>query len=176
MARVRINSSRKIAFAHRVTRPHVSRTSALILQAAKRMVPRGSHASGSGDRRPGQPLSIALHTSSHASTYEIRDQVGSRNSYAATVHQGSKAHWIQSRGGKMLKFQWERGNLLVQAKSRGRIRGRVPRSRNGYFFFIRVRHPGNKRPVRYLTTPMNLYGKMRGFRVTSTPASRTRLP
>lgn len=109
----------------------------------------------------------------------ITDRVGSTKNYAATVHQGSEAHYIHGRG-KMLKFQWERGNLLLAARRSGRISGRGRssrlRSRGNFFFFATVHHPGNKRPVRYLTTPMHLYGRMNGFRTTSTPVSRSRLP
>lgn len=176
MATVRIPLHRKVAYAHKVTRPYVHRTSELIMQGARRLAPRGDHRSGSGDPKPGLPLVTSLKMETKITIDEIRERVGSPNDYAASVHQGSQAHWIQSRGGKMLKFQWERGQLLIAARSRGRVRGRVPRSRGNFFYFVRVRHPGNKRPVRFLTTPLGVYGRMRGFRVTSTPASRSRLP
>ena len=175
MAKVNIDQTQKILTAHRMAGPLVRRTSNQIIQGARRLAPRGSHISGSGRRKPGQQLVPSLRIDSHSSLYSITERVGSTKNYAATVHQGSVPHEIESKG-RLLKFQWERGNLLVSARGRrGRRRGSV-RSRGGYFFFVRVRHPGNKRPVRYLTTPMHLYGRMNGFRTTSTPVSRTRLP
>ena len=80
-------------------------------------------------------------------------------------------HYIRGHG-KRLKFVWERGNLLVSARSSGRLRGRGPSRRlrrvGPYFLFKAVHHPGNKRPVRFLTTPLYMYGRLAGFRVTTT--------
>jgi hypothetical protein len=105
----------------------------------------------------------------------LTDFIGSQKQYAASAHQGSQPHYINSRG-KMLKFEWERGNIAVRARGRrGRVRGRAGPAGN-YFFFVRVRHPGNKRPVRYLTTPMHMFGRMNGYRTTSSRVNRTRLP
>jgi hypothetical protein len=92
--------------------------------------------------------------------------VGSRKQYASTVHQGSKPHVIRSRG-RMLKFQWERGNLLMERRGRGRRQ---------FFFFDSVKHPGNKRPVRYLTTPLSLIARRNGFMVFGVGRGRRRLP
>lgn len=179
MARIRLNQAKKILLAHQLAGPKVRRTSNLIIQGARRLAPRGDHRSGSGARRPGQQLVPSLLIDSHSTVNTIVERVGSRVDYAATVHQGSSAHYIHSRG-KMLKFAWERGNLLLAARRSGRIRGRGRssrlRPRGDFFFFATVYHPGNKRPIRYLTTPMHLYGRLNGFRTTSTPASRTRLP
>lgn len=175
MARVNINQTKKIATSHRLTGPYVRRTADLILQGARRLAPRGDHRSGSGARRPGQQLTQSLTVRSDMTMNSITERVGSSKDYAATVHQGSSPHFINSHG-KMLKFEWERGNIQVVARGRrGRVRGkRGPAGR--FFYFFRVHHPGNKRPVRYLTTPMHLYGRARGFRTTSTPVSRSRLP
>lgn len=175
MARVNIDKAKKIATSHRLAGPHVRKTSNLILQGARRLAPRGDHRSGSGKRRAGQPLTPSLKMTSRVSTNRIVERVGSTKKYATTVHQGSSPHYIHGRG-KMLKFEWERGNMMVMARGRrGRKRGRPGRAGN-FFYFFSVRHPGNKRPVRYLTTPMHLYGRIHGFRTTSTPASRSRLP
>lgn len=103
-----------------------------------------------------------LRVTSHAVTNEI----GSPKKYAATVHQGSKPHVIRSRKG-MLKFRWERGNLLLERR-RGRKRQ--------FFFFDSVRHPGNKRPTRYLTTPLAQFGRLNGFRTITSAPGRSRLP
>lgn len=175
MARVNIDQAKKIATAHRLTGPYVRKTTDLILQGARHLAPRGDHRSGSGARRPGVTLAASLTVQSDMTLHSITERLGSKKDYAASIHQGSSPHYINSRG-KMLKFEWERGNIQVVARGRrGRVRGkRGPAGR--FFYFFRVRHPGNKRPVRYLTTPMHLYGRMRGFRTTSTPASRSRLP
>ncbi len=179
MARVRIVQTRKIATSHRLAGPHVRRMANLTVQGARRMAPRGDHRSGSGDRQPGVQLAQSMIIESESTVNRIVERVGSRKNYAATVHQGSSPHFINAHG-RLLKFQWERGNLLLAARSSGRIRGRGPssrlRRRGNFFYFVTVHHPGNKRPVRYLTTPMHLYGRILGFRTTSTPVSRSRLP
>lgn len=179
MSRVRIFQTKVILTAHKLTGPHVRRASNLMIQGARRLAPRGDHKSGSGSRKPGVSLVQSLVIESHSTITSITERIGSRNNYAATAHQGSSPHFINSHGRK-LKFEWERGNLLLAARRSGRIRGRGPssrlRRRGDFFYFVQVFHPGNKRPVRYLTTPMHLYGKLYGFRTTSTPASRSRLP
>lgn len=175
MARVNLSNHEKVLTAHRLAGPLVRKTSNQIVQAARRMAPNGDHTSGSGVRKPGLPLNQSLGVASTESTVNrIAERVGSRNNYAATAHQGSSPHVIRGHG-KMLKFEWERGNINVTVRRNGRKRGRAGAAGN-YFFFKMVHHPGNKRPVRYLTTPMHLYGRMNGFRTTSTPVSRSRLP
>lgn len=175
MARVNIDQAQKVVTAHRLAGPHVRRTSNLIIQGARRLVPRGDHRSGSGERQPGVQLGASLEIQSASTRTSIVERVGSRKKYAATVHQGSGAHFIRGRG-KMLKFEWERGNMMIRARGRrGRVRGKRGPA-GSYFYFHVVHHPGNKRPVRYLTTPMHLYGRLHGFRTTSVRVSRTRLP
>ncbi len=176
MARVNVNQSKKIAFGHKVTAPYIHRTADLILHGARQMAPRGSHLSGSGRRRPGKQLAASLRRTTASTATTITDSVGSLSNYAATVHQSSQPHTIQAKG-KLLKFRWDRGDALVVARRRGRIGSKRPRpGKDGFFYFIRVRHPGNKRPVRYLTTPMFVFGRARGFRVDAWPAGRSRLP
>ena len=176
MARININQSKKIAHAHKVTAPYIHRTSDLILHGARQMAPRGSHMSGSGKRRAGRQLFASLKRTTASTATTITDSVGSTVNHAATVHQGSESHTIQAKG-KLLKFRWDRGDQLVIARRRGRIGSKRPRpGKDGFFYFIRVRHPGNKRPVRYLTTPMFLFGRARGFRVDAWPVGRSRLP
>jgi len=144
----------------------VRRTVNQIDAGATILAPRGTHRSGSGALRPGVNLASSIFQEIGTLGDTITGKVGSTKDYAATAHQGSSPHVIRGRG-KMLKFEWERGNFLLKAKGRRGAR---------FFYFKRVLHPGNKRPVRYLTTPMHLYGRLNGFRTTSTPVSRTRLP
>lgn len=176
MARIRLNQTKVISSAHKAAGPHIKRTSELILGAARRMAPSGNHLSGSGRRQQGQKLKASLVNEVRTGVDYIVRSVGSRKNYAASEHQGSEPHVIRGKG-KMLKFKWERGDMLVTARRRGRISSRYPRrNKNGFFYFVKVKHPGNKRPVRYLTTPMHLFGRMRGFRTDSWPVGRSRLP
>lgn len=146
--------------------PLVRRTVNQIHQGALRLAPKGTHLSGSGARQPGPNLQSSIFDRIDSGYERIDAVVGSRKDYAATVHQGSKPHVIRAKG-KLLRFEWERGQLLL--KRRGK-------RAKGYFLFRKVNHPGNKRPVRYLTTPMHMFGRMNGFSTTSTPVSRSRLP
>lgn len=148
--------------------PLVRRTVNQIHQGAVRLAPRGTHLSGSGARAQGINLQSSIEDVIESRGDMIVGRVGSRKRYAATVHQGSKAHYIRARG-KLLKFRWERGRYLVSGR-----RGR--RGPNRFFFFEQVHHPGNKRPVRFLTTPMHMFGRANGFRTSSLPVSRSRLP
>lgn len=166
MARVRISRTEKVRTAKALTTPLVARTTSQISHFARTMVPRGSHLSGSGRRRAGKTLSSSMYSQLRVGDFEILGRVGSRKRYATTIHQGSRPHVIRSRG-KMLKFQWERGNLLLERRGRGRRQ---------FFFFNSVRHPGNKRPVRYLTTPLSMVARRNGFLVFGVGRGRRRLP
>lgn len=167
MARVNIDQAQKLRIAHNLASRLHRRTVDNIFNGAKHLAPRGSHLSGSGKRRPGRPLVQSLKTVDRSKPLVLSTLVGSENRYAASEHQGSKPHFIKMRGGKMLKFEWERGNFLLQRRGKGR---------RTFFYFKQVHHPGNKRPVRYLTTPMHLYGRLHGYRTASTRVNRTRLP
>lgn len=175
MARVNIDQAKKLALAQRLAGRLHRRTVNEIFNGAKHLVPRGSHVSGSGKRRPGQPLLQSLKRTDRNRALQLVTLIGSAKKYAASEHQGSRPHFIRSKG-KMLKFEWERGNVIVSARGRrGRVRGkRGPAGR--FFYFHIVHHPGNKRPVRYLTTPMHLYGRLHGYRTSSLGVNRSRLP
>lgn len=174
MATIRISQADKIALARRVTEPYVRRTAAMILGGSRVMAPRGNHESGSGKRQPGQTLQASLRMVDRSKGLTVIYEVGSEKNYAATVHQGSQPHFIRAKG-KLLTFEWERGTWMMSAR-RPRGRGRRKPRAQMMFYFRSVHHPGNKRPVRYLTTPMHLYGRLRGFKTTSIPVSRSRLP
>lgn len=173
MARVRLDSPQITLTAQRFTLPLMDRVTAQILRGAKRLAPEGDHRSGSGAVKKGTPLGFSLHSSMTVGPNRIRSEVGSLVKHAATVHQGSKAHIIRSKRGKTLKFRWDRGDFLVAAHA-GRRRGN--RRTGAFHYFLKVRHPGNKNPVRYLTTPLAMFGRINGFRVTTVAAGRSRLP
>lgn len=167
MTRVNIDQQQKVRTASSLALRHHQRVVGRIYDGARFMAPRGSHKSGSGKRSPGKTLTQSLKTVAQHTPVMLVTKIGSDKRYAATVHQGSAPHFIRMRSGKMLKFEWERGNLLLRARGRGR---------RTFFYFKSVFHPGNKRPVRYLTTPMHLYGRLHGYRTSSARVNRTRLP
>lgn len=168
MARVNIYHTKTLLFAQKKTTPLVQKTARQILSGAERLAPRGTHLSGSGERHPGVALQPSLGATVDVGPRFITAMVGSKAAHAATVHQGSKPHRIAGKG-KKLMFEWDRGQFLVFGRG-GNRRGRL------MFFFTSVNHPGNKRPVRYLTTPMHMFGRLNGFTTTSTPVGRSRLP
>ena len=168
MARIVWNRAEILATAQRKGLPLVQRTTRQVYAAARRLAPRGDHMKGSGKRQPGQQLGPSIGARVTVRVNRISGFVGSRKRYAATVHEGSHPHVIRARG-KMLKFRSDRLDFMVAARS-GRRGGN--KRRGGFFYAVRVRHPGNKRPVRYLTTPLALYGRQNGFVVIRSLSSR----
>lgn len=151
----------------------VSAVTNRVEHGARSLIPIGDHVSGSGAPSRDITLLSSVYSSVDVNSRTALGIVGAKTRHAATVHQGSQPHVIRSKSGKMLKFRWERGDFLVAARA-GRRRGN---RRTGQFhFFARVRHPGNKRPVRYLTTPLAMFAGALNFRVTTLPVSRSRLP
>lgn len=167
MSKVVLNRPEVIATAQRRALPMVRKTTDQVHAAAKRMAPRGDHMKGSGKRQPGQQLQPSILSKVTVGPNRIRGVVGSRKDYAATVHDGSKPHIIRSKG-KMLKFKSDRIDFLIAAR-RGRRGGN--KRRGGFHYAFSVRHPGNRRPVRYLTTPLVLYGRANGFVVIKSLSS-----
>ncbi len=173
MARVNLHSAHIVQTAQRLTLPLVQRTGQEVLDGARHLVPEGDHMSGSGRPKTGPTLQRSLYSRTRMSTAQIRMRIGANADHAATAHQGSRAHIIRSKRGKTLKFRWDRGDFLVAARA-GRRRGN--RRTGRFHYFMKVRHPGNKRPVRYLTTPLQMFGRINGFRVSTSGANRSRLP
>lgn len=159
MSRVVLNRAETVALPLRLTMPLVQRTVRQIHTGAKRLAPRGDHMKGSGKRQPGQQLQPSIQSRITSRPSRISGFVGSRKEYAMTVHEGSKPHTIRAKG-KMLKFRSDRIDFLV-ANRAGRRGGN---KRTGRFYYaFSVRHPGNRRPVRYLVTPLFMFGKANGF-------------
>jgi hypothetical protein len=167
LSKVVLNRAEVLSTPQRFMLPIVQRTTRQIHVAAKRMAPRGDHMKGSGKRQPGQPLQPSINAKVNVGVNRISGIVGSRKEYATTVHDGSKPHIIRSKG-KMLKFKSDRLDFLVAARA-GRRGGN--KRRGGFHYAFSVRHPGNKRPVRYLTTPLVLYGRANGFLVIKSLSS-----
>lgn len=146
---------------HEVCRPLARE----VFNGGKALAPRGprTHGSGRTDTRPSLAQSWFIRGSETA-RYVIYE-VGNRAAHAATVAVGSQPHDIRARGAKPMAFFSER----FAFERRGR-------SARALFFARKVRHPGNKRPVRFLQTPLAQFGRKRGFEVTNVANNRSRLP
>jgi hypothetical protein len=133
----------------------------------RRLAPRGTgrHGSGKVDNRPS--LAQSWYTQWTVTPRFIDAMVGNRAAHAMTVSLGSSPHMIFPKRGPLLAFEWPRGNFL---------RKRHNLSPRELFYFRRVLHPGNKRPVRFLQTPLALYGRRGNFKVTLYGKGRTRFP
>lgn len=135
---------------------------------AKRLAPRGTHKHGSGTSVSGPRLADSWRVDDVTTAVRRRVTIVNTARYADTIARGSKRHRIPKYGFKRLRFSdWPRGHFSP------RLRRRFP---DGEFFFKKVNHPGNKRPVRFLQTPLALYGRRAGFKVTISGVTRTRLP
>lgn len=174
MARVNLNRAQIDITARTRGRMLVQTVVTEVENGARNLIPIGDHRSGSGAPARDITLLSSVYSRVDSNTATVKGRVGARTKHALTVHQGSRAHTIRSKSGKMLKFRWDRGDFLVAARA-GRRRGN---RRTGQFhYFVRVRHPGNRRPVRYLTTPLHMFGRINGFRVTTVaPGVASRLP
>lgn len=138
-----------------------------MLRGARTLAPRGTHRHGSGRRVAGPTLLASLHSKQVLGDLkQVIFDIGSPVRWAATVHQGSEPHDIVATGSEPLTFRWPRARFFRG----GRLR------EDPVVRFYRVRHPGNKRPVRYLTTPLVQFGRQAGFIVSKTPVSRGFLP
>lgn len=151
------------AKAHEVCRPLARE----VMAGGRALAPKGSRTHGSGkvDTRPSIAASFTMRRS-ETTKFVIYDVVNTAN-HAATVAVGSRAHDIRAKAGKLLAFSSDRFNFL---------RLRHGRSAKALFYARKVRHPGNKRPVRFLQTPLAQFGRKRGFKVTTVANNRGRLP
>jgi len=123
------------------------------------MAPRSpAHLSGSRTPKPGPRLSDAIHAGPMRFTkWEIIQDVISPNDYSMTIHERSKPHVIRPKTAKALKFYWRKRRRLRSGGSR-----RFRPSEASYF--DQVRHPGNRRPVKFLTVPLKTAAQLHGFK------------
>lgn len=149
--------------AHEVCRPLARQ----VFAGGRALARKGSrtHGSGKTDTRPSLAASWFIRGSETA-RYVIYE-VGNRANHAATAELGSQPHDIRPSAGKVLAFHSERFAFE---------RSRAGRSARAMFFARKVRHPGNKRPVRFLRTPLAQFGRKHGFKVTVVSSNRSRLP
>jgi hypothetical protein len=168
MATVVLNQVAVTATAQRFAKPLVNRVAAQTLTGAQRLARRGDHRHGSGRRQPGSSLLASLHkTPTRVTPIEVFTSVGTDKRYGASEELGSQAHRIRATS-KLLTFRWERGNFSTRLRKR--------RTKTGFFLFREVVHPGNKRPQRYLRTPLIQFGRASNFKVKMTGVSRRFLP
>lgn len=128
---------------------------------AKRMAPRSpAHLSGSRKPKPGPRLSEGIFlTKARVTANEVARDVVSGNEYSMAVHEGARAHRIQSHRGKVLKFYWRKRQRTVTGFRRIR-----PTQAS---YFDHVWHPGNKKPVKFLTVPTRVAAAKNNFRYKS---------
>lgn len=146
-----------------VVRPMVTQT----LTGAKRLAPRGDRRHGSGEVENRPSLQSSWYTQWSENGRFITVEIGNRAAHAATISLGSKAHDILPNQKNLLAFEWPRANFLAKRKNQSLRR---------LMFFKKVHHPGNKRPVRFLTTPLQQFGRKYNFKVTTVGVNRSRLP
>lgn len=158
MSRIRLNQANVIRTGQNLAGPLVRKVANETLLGAKRMARKSpAHLSGNRKRKPGQTLSESINvTAQRMSIGSIEQSVVSPKEYSMTEHEGSKAHRISGRGGKVLKFYWRQR----RARSTGAIRRYRPSQAS---YFDHVRHPGNKKPVKFLTTPLAAAARANGF-------------
>lgn len=90
----------------------------------------------------------------------VQQRIQNTNRVAMTAHEGSKRHRIPLRtGGKVLKFRWRKA-IAVEG-GRRRIRP------SNFSYFRSVMHPGNTKPVHFMTTPLATVAKANNFHYRS---------
>ena len=162
MARIVLNQANVRAVGQAAGRRAVSQVVRQALPAMKRAAPRSpAHLSGSGRPKPGERLSEGLReTPMRVSTWAVEQRIESRKTYTMAMHEGSRRHRIPSRtGGKVLKFKWRK--QIAVAGGRRRIRPRQ------YSYFTHVMHPGNRRPIHFMTTPLATVARANNFHYRS---------
>ena len=134
---------------------------------SKYLAPRGTRRHGSGKSVAATRLADTGKVTYRETARSVHGYVTYTADWAATVAVGSQPHRIPKRGKKLMGFYWAR------AQASPTLRRHTWRGKS---FFTKVRHPGNKRPVRYLQTPLAQFGRKRNFRVVTVRNSRSRLP
>lgn len=167
MARIRLNPVRVHQAARNKGWSEVKPLTREVLGGARYLAPRGSHHHGSGKPVAATRLADTGRITYFQGVRSVYGFVRFGADWASTVAVGSRPHRIPKHGDKLMGFHWPRAQFSP------RLRRRTWRGKS---FFTKVRHPGNKRPVRYLQTPLAQYGRKRGFKVVTVRNSRSRLP
>lgn len=128
----------------------------------RRMAPRSpAHLHGSGKSRTGPRLAESGSIGPLVTrATEVSQRIEWRSPITMTVHEGSRRHRIPLRtGGKVLKFRWRKS--VAVAGGRRRIRPA------NFSYFVHVMHPGNRRPVHFMTTPLAAVARANNFHYRS---------
>lgn len=138
-----------------------------VMVGGRRLAPRGTHRHGSGTAVAGPRLADSFVRRIWETPRMIYGRVTVTVSYATAEAVGSRAHRIPAAGRRLMGFKWARGDFSPTLR-RHKWRGK--------FWFMNVRHPGNKRPRRYLQTPLVQFGRQRHFKVKVVSNTRSYLP
>ena len=167
MARIRLNPVNVHREARNKGWDAVNSVAKPTLAGAQYLAPRGSHRHGSGKGVAAQRLADTGKIRRWETPRSVHAEVVFTADWASTVALGSKAHKIPKLGRRLMGFYWAR------AQASPKLRRHTWRGKS---FFTKVRHPGNKRPIRFLQTPLATYGRKHHFIVKLRPNSRSRLP
>ena len=164
MSRVRLDQAKVRLSAIQAGTKAVRSVAEPARKGARMMAPRSpSHTHGSGRPVAGPRLVEQIHLSPiKASTNVVEQRLESRSRITLIAHEGSQPHAIYSKRGKVLKFRWRR--IATLASGRRRIRPRA------FTYLDSVWHPGNRKPVKFLTTPLATAARQNGFRFNSNNA------
>lgn len=162
MSRVVLNQAAVKKFGQRNAAIAVKAVQLPTAAGSKRMAPRSpAHLSGSRKPKPGKRLSESIRvTPLKFTAWRVEGRVEALSPIAMSIHQGAKPHRIAARRKKALKFYWTR----AVARDFGRRRIRPGQAS----FFKHVQHPGIRRPVRFLTTPLAAAARANNFLYRST--------
>lgn len=138
-----------------------------VYAGGRRIAPRGTHRHGSGTAVSGPRLADSFTRQIRETPRFVYGRVTVTVAYATAEALGSSPHRIPGAGRKTMGFKWARGDFSPTLRRR-KWRGR--------FWFENVRHPGNKRPRRFLQTPLAQYGRQRNFKVKIVANRRSFLP
>ena len=158
MARIVLNQAAVRLSGQTAGRLAVSKVVNEAFPLIRRMAPRSpAHMHGSGKPRTGPRLVEAIKQGPMlVRATEVSQRINSTSPVTMTAHEGSKRHRIPLRtGGKVLKFRWRQS--VAVAGGRRRIRPA------NFSYFVHVTHPGNRKPVHFMTTPLASVARANGF-------------
>lgn len=117
--------------------------------------------SGSGKPKPGKRLIESYRVAPMTvSANAVQQRIENRNRIAMSIHEGAQRHRIPLRtGGKVLKFRWRKAIAIEGGRRRVRPRN--------FSYFVSVMHPGNRKPVHFMTTPLAQVARANNFHYRS---------
>jgi hypothetical protein len=163
MARIVLNPAGVRLSGQNAGRTAVTKVVREVLPGMKRMTPRSpAHLSGSRKPKPGKRVveSFVVRPMT-VSAFAVQQRIENRSNVTMTLHEGSKRHRIPNRlGGKVLKFKWGK-RYGLPGGGRRRVRPRE------FSYFRSVMHPGNRKPVHFMTTPLASVARANNFHYRS---------